>query len=226
MTAEIAKLVNQLIRKKKVRNPNQIAFLFPFLKYEGKMAIQVERMKNVLEEVGLKVYAPRAGRFLEVEEAVDFFGVCLHIFGRPENDGFRGHDYAAYHQWLAEAYDVAADLMQADGRLRAFVADRKEEVRRAVADFAALSAIVEWNRWDRKGAYDVTTMRRKLNDTHGLSDQGRRALTGKYLNQVIERRIRERNPITLDYVIKRVTAIDWSMLDLFYRSVLSKRRQV
>ena len=216
VAAEIASLIRQLIRKKKVENPNQIAFLFPSLKYEGKMAVQVERMKKALEDVGLKVYAPRAGRFLEVEEAVAFFGVCLHIFGKPENDGFKGHDYAAYHQWLAQAYDVAADLMKKDGRLRAFVVDRKEEIRRVVSDYASLSAVVERSRWDRKKAYDMT-MRRKLNDASGLSEAGRRALTSSYLNQMIERRIRERNPITLDHVIKRVTAIDWSMLDLFYR---------
>lgn len=34
---------------------------------------------------GLKVYAPRASRFLEVEEAVALFGLYIHIFGKPRS---------------------------------------------------------------------------------------------------------------------------------------------
>ena len=67
---EIAGLVRALIDTGKVENPNQVAFLFPSLK-----AVAVKHMKNALEAVGLQVYAPRAGRFLEVEESVEMFGL-------------------------------------------------------------------------------------------------------------------------------------------------------
>ena len=76
--AEIAQLVRKLIDEGKVDNPNQIAFLYPSLK-----SAYVSRMITALETVGLRVYAPRAGRFLEVAEAMDVFGVFLRILGRP-----------------------------------------------------------------------------------------------------------------------------------------------
>ncbi|MGV2438142.1 MAG UNVERIFIED_CONTAM: ATP-dependent helicase [Anaerolineae bacterium] len=80
---EIAQLARQLLDEKKVQDPNQIAFLFPSLKSE-----QVERATRALEKVGLKVYAPRAKRFLETEEAIDIFSIYLSIFGRPIKDNF------------------------------------------------------------------------------------------------------------------------------------------
>ena len=210
--AEVAGLVKRLMRSKKVDNPNQIAFLFPSLK-----SAQVPRMKAALEAVGLRVYAPRAGRFVEVEEAVAFFGICLLIFGKPENQGFRGHDYAEYHAWMDRAQAVAKDLTREDHRLKAFIDDRKAEIARAVADFEALSRVVERQHWDRKGPYDLQKMSRKLYDAPGLSETGRKALGSQGFERFIERRARERSPVTLDYVLKRATAIDWSILDLFYR---------
>ena len=72
---EIAGLVRKLIDDGKVQDPNQIAFLYPSLK-----SALVERMKAALENEGLLVYAPRASRFLEVEEAVDVFGLILDYF--------------------------------------------------------------------------------------------------------------------------------------------------
>ncbi len=50
--AEIAQFVRQLIDNKKVENANQIAFLFPSLKYRGVMNVQVRRMKEALEHEG------------------------------------------------------------------------------------------------------------------------------------------------------------------------------
>jgi len=53
-----------------VEDPNQIAFLYPSLKSNA-----VEDMRHALEAVNLQVYAPRAGRFLEVDESYDVFGL-------------------------------------------------------------------------------------------------------------------------------------------------------
>jgi len=210
--AEIAGLVKGLIRSKKVDNPNQIAFLFPSLK-----STQVPRMKAALEAIGLRVYAPRAGRFVEVEEGTAFFGICLLIFGKPENQGFRGHDYAEYHAWMDRAQALAKDLVRDDRRLKAFIEDRKAEIARATADFEALLGVVERQRWDRKGLYDLQKMGRKLYDAQELSEAGRKAIGSQGFERFIERREREGSPVALDYVLKRATAIDWSILDLFYR---------
>src|SRR5208283_1822565 len=58
--SEIATLVMRILKSGRVEDPNQIAFLFPSLK-----SAQVQRMKDALIASGLKVYAPRAGTFLE-----------------------------------------------------------------------------------------------------------------------------------------------------------------
>ena len=55
--------------------PNQIAFLYPSL---GSGAVAA--MREALEERGLKVYAPRAGSFMEQEESLLVFGIYLLIF--------------------------------------------------------------------------------------------------------------------------------------------------
>ena len=47
-------------------------------------------MKEALEARGLNVYAPRAGAFLDVEEALDMLGLFIHVFGRPERGEGRG----------------------------------------------------------------------------------------------------------------------------------------
>lgn len=86
--AEIAVFVKKLLESGKVENENQIAFLFPSLKTE-----QVKRMRLALEGQGLKVYAPRAKSFLDVDEAVDVFGVLIHIFGKIKRGNFPGADY-------------------------------------------------------------------------------------------------------------------------------------
>ena len=98
---QIASLVKKLIEAKKVDNPNQIAFLFPALKYNGKPNQQVQRCMAALAKEGLKVYAPRAGRFLEVIEAKEIIGIFLNIFGKSSNDRHFGGDYQEYQDYLS-----------------------------------------------------------------------------------------------------------------------------
>lgn len=67
---QVADFVKQLIVQKKVTDPNQIAFLFPSLQ-----SVQTRRMIRALEARNLRVYAPRAGRFLECEEPTALVGL-------------------------------------------------------------------------------------------------------------------------------------------------------
>ncbi|MFH0960902.1 MAG: ATP-dependent helicase [Pseudomonadota bacterium] len=92
---EIAGLVRKLLDAGTVTDPNQIAFLFPSLK-----SVTVQSMKQALEDQGIKVYAPRAGRFLEVPEAEAMFGIFVQILGRPSRGAFPGTDYNDFHDWL------------------------------------------------------------------------------------------------------------------------------
>jgi DNA helicase-2/ATP-dependent DNA helicase PcrA len=208
---EIAGLVRRLVDEGKVENANQVAFLFPSLK-----STQVPRMMEALKEQGLEVYAPRAGRFLEVDEAADMVGVLAAVFGTPRlHGGYRGQ-YGEFREWLGRAKERGEALVAADAQLARYAADRRAEIERAVADHQALLGVVERKGWDLKGPYVPGQMKRALCDAAGLSERARRSLSSTYFERIVERRAAE-NPFLLRYVVNRATSVDWNVLDVFYR---------
>jgi len=208
---EIAQFVRQLIDSGKVENPNQIAFLYPSLK-----SVHVGRMIAALEEVGLNVYAPRAGSFLEVAEARAVFGLFLRIFGRPSMRGM-GRELDSFRNWLTEIEGMAETLIRNDPRLAQFVQDRQAELARAARDYQIIQKTIKLNRWNPKAPYDLSSMKRPLVNATGLSDVGKRLISSAYLDRVVQKRVESRNPYSLEYIVRRVTSIDWNVLDLFYR---------
>lgn len=210
--AEIADLVRRLLDQGKVENANQIAFLYPSLK-----SPHVARMIAALEAVGLRAYAPRANRFLEGDEATEVLGLFALIVGRPERGDFPGVDYAGFHAWLDRAEAAADHLLRLDPPLARFVADRRRELATATADYAALLQVAERMGWELKSPYVVARMKRPLHDAPGLSERARRAIASRYVEALLLRREQEGRPAPLEYVVKRATSIDWSVLDLFYR---------
>ncbi len=214
---EIAVLVKRLLDEGKVENPNQIAFLFPSLKYEGEMTDQVRRMKTALETQGLRVYAPRAGRFLDTDEAIDVFGLLIKILGRPPAAEFHGRDYDKYQDWVKLVEDNAQALIDSDQSLKRYVNDRRAELEHASADYQALLNVVERNHWDTSAPFLPELMKRDLHSAAGLSELGKKLLVSKHLDDLIRSRAEQGQPLSLLYVIKRVTSIDWNVLDVFYR---------
>ncbi|MCS6992478.1 MAG: ATP-dependent helicase [Anaerolineales bacterium] len=208
---EIARFVRRLIDEGKVENPNQIAFLYPSLKSE-----QTRRMIAALEAEGLLVYAPRAGRFLEVDEARDVLGLFLAIFGRPRIEGM-GHDLEAYQIYLTRLNERARELQETDPLLKQFVDDRRAEIQRALDDYKALQNVLTHNRWRPEQPYDPAAMKRALAAAPGLSETGRRLVSSVYLDRLVPLRAREGRPLSLEYVIRRATSLDWNLLDLFYQ---------
>lgn len=209
---EIAQLVRRLIDEKKVENANQIAFLYPSLK-----SAHVRRMMEALEQVGLRPYAPRAGRFLEGPEATDVLGIFALVLGRPERGDFPGADYRDFHDWLDAAEGRGQQLVKADPRLARFVEDRRTDLASAKADYAALVRVAAERGWSPTAPYDISSMKRTLYDAPGLSDRARRAIASRYFEALLRRRGEEGRPAPLEYVLKRATSIDWSLLDLFWR---------
>jgi DNA helicase-2/ATP-dependent DNA helicase PcrA len=209
---EIAQLVRRLLDEGKVENANQVAFLYPSLK-----SPHVARMIAALEVVGLRAYAPRACRFLEGDESTQMLGLFALIFGRPERGDFPGLDYASFHAWLDRAEAAAADLLRADQSLARFVADRSRELVTAAADYATLLQAAERMGWNLKEPYVVGRMKRPLHDAPGLSERARRAIASRNVDALLLRREQEGRTALLEYVVKRATSIDWSVLDLFYR---------
>lgn len=209
--AEIARLVRRLINEGKVEDPNQIAFLYPSLK-----SVHVQRMITALESVGLRVYAPRAGRFLEVDEAMDVFGVFLLIFGRPSFRGM-GKDVEGFRDWMNDIESRAEWLSRNDPQLKRFIAAKQGELQRALKDYQVLMKVVQRKRWERTQPYDIARMKRPLVNASGLSETGQKLIASAYLDRIVQRRIREGCPLSLDYIIRRATSLDWNLLDLFYR---------
>ena len=60
-------------------------------------------------------------------------------------------------------------------------------------------------------------MKRALYDAPRLSETARRKLGSPYFEKVIERRIAGGRPFTVSYILSSMTALDWGVLDLFYR---------
>jgi DNA helicase-2/ATP-dependent DNA helicase PcrA len=214
---EIAHFVRRLIDEGKVENPNQVAFLFPSLKYQGEVVASVGKMKSALEAVGLRVYAPRAGRFLEVDESYDVFGLLFQVLGRPPAGEFRSRDYDKFMDWVAIAEDGARVLLEKDKLLKSFVNDKKAELDHARDDYQALLEVVTKNHRNLVQPYKPELMKRPLHDAHGLSEQGKKQVASAYLDRLTRERAEQGNPLSLLYILKRVTSIDWNFLDFFYR---------
>ena len=209
---EAADLVKELLDQGKVEDPSEVAFLFPSLK-----STQVPRMRRALEQNGLEVYAPRAGRFLEVEEATDMMGVLLHLFGKLKRGDFPGADYNDYHDWLSDAHEQARAIIRADDALAQYVQDRQEEIKGVTQDYNCLQTVVESEGWDLSAPYDVDTMKRSLLEAPGLSDRAQKGIGGYQFDKIVQKRIQEGNPFSLRYILRRATSLDWNVLDAFYQ---------
>lgn len=212
LSKEIAQFVRKLIDEKKVEDPNQIAFLFPALKNN----LHVKRMKKALEMEGINVYAPRAGRFLEVEEAKAMFGIFTKIIGRPARQNFSGA-YKDYHDWLDIVEGTAEELMQKDDRLERFVNTKKEELKRCKEDYIRLLKTANDYGWTLKELYVPHLHKRILSKTPLISEQTIKGLGSNRLDRIIEQRNKAGKPLSLQYIFNRATSVDWNVLDLFYR---------
>ncbi|UYP07265.1 ATP-dependent helicase [Priestia megaterium] len=212
VSKEVSLFVRKLIDEKKVEDPNQIAFLFPALKNNK----HVQRMKRALEKEGIKVYAPRAGRFLEVEEAKALFGLLIKIIGKPKRQDFSG-SYKDYHNWLDNTEDFATSLVQQDERLGRYVESKVQELSSCKEDYIRLLKTLNDNNWSLHDVYIPKIHKRSLVNTSLLSTEAIRGLGTDRLDRIIEQRNLQGKPFTLQYILNRATSVDWNILDLFYR---------
>lgn len=214
---EIAALVRELLNTGKVQDPNQIAFLFPSMQFQGKMNSGVERMKAALESAGFRVYAPRAGRFLDGEEAVAVFGIFLHVFGKPDRGDFSGRNFDQFHDWIDTCYRRGTELLRHDKDLKRFVESLKQEIGKLTDDYRNLLTTAESRGWPVDAPYRPDAMRRSLLETPKLSSGAKQTIQSQYFDRIIKERMEQGDPFTLGYIINTATSLDWNVLDLFYR---------
>lgn len=211
VAAEIAGIVKQLLDSKKVEDANQIAFLFPSLKYRGQMAPQVQKMKQALEHVGLEVYAPRASQFLNVPESQAVFGLLFQALGAFT------HVHREFQNWLTASENAGTSLTSDDPFLSNFIRQKQAEAQRVRVDYELLAEILNRRGWSPSDAFDPDSMPKALAPAPGVSERAKRALTSQLFAHFARERIRVGKPFNVGYAITRATSLDWNVLDFFYQ---------
>lgn len=215
---EIAQWVKTLKDQKIVNDYNEVAFLFPAMKGWGGMNTRVKGFIDALDEEGIPYYAPRAGRFLEVEEAKIIFGLFQIVFGSPKHrdreDASQG--YRQFQDWLAASLARAREACAADSKLDAYLNDRKAELELMQVDFEKLLAHAAELNIDLASPANPH-LPQQLAKAPGLSLKTQKALQSHAINQSVKQRFDDKKPFNVRYLINRLTALDWTILDLFYQ---------
>jgi DNA helicase II / ATP-dependent DNA helicase PcrA len=211
---ETAEFIKKLVTSGKIQDYSQAAFLFPSLKNNARVA----GFKQALESLGIPVYAPRAGRFLEVPEVADIFGLMFLLFGHPDHRGKVSGGLHDFREWTNACMMRAEHLLKDDDALAEYVQERGKELEQIGNDFDLLISFIEKKKWDLKQPFSPT-MSRQLGDVVGLSHAAKNHLQSTLFARAVKTRHDSRHPFQLRYVVNRVTSVDWSVLDLFYQLV-------
>ncbi len=214
--AEIAQFVYDLKRSNKIEDYNQVAFLFPSLKSDGKKTTKVQEFETALNNLGIPIFAPRAGRFLEVPEAIQIFGLMMSILGRPSHAGNASQGLRDFRAWQIECLSEAQSIIAADELLKEYVKDRVQELELIKGDYEALMKVVNKNKWSIKNKLKLD-MIQSLHGAPGLSLKCKSTLQKQSFISILRKRELAGESVTLAYVLNRVTSLDWSVLDLFYQ---------
>ncbi|MBE0662571.1 MAG: ATP-dependent helicase [Bacteroidales bacterium] len=213
---EVAEFVFNLKQQGKIEDYSQVAFLFPSLAFNGVKNTTVEEFENALNRREIQVYAPRAGRFLDVPEALDVFGLIFHILGRSSHQGYGSKGLNEFRNWQIRAMDAAEEIILEDSLLGAYIIDRRTEVETIQSDYRALMRVVERKKWKLDNAFQLEMLRDLLSAT-SLSSKAKQVLQKRAFTEIIKKRLQAKESFSLKYVINRVTSVDWSVLDLFYQ---------
>lgn len=204
----------KLIESKIVSDPNQIAFLFPSLSNSD-----AQNTIDALRASDLNVYAPRAGRFLEGDEATELFGVFANIFGVADLSEFSGYEFNQYKGWLNFAIETGKEIIDSDSDLKRFSENKQFELNTIIKDYESLLRVIDKNNWDLDDEFDLDLMRRKLSEANNLSNDAKNAIVSPYLARIVNQRKKDNNQenFKLSQIVNRATSLDWSVLDLFYQ---------
>jgi DNA helicase-2/ATP-dependent DNA helicase PcrA len=219
---EVARFAYSLKASKNIEDYSQIAFFFFFLKsthlkgYQAAFANvnSARHLYGTPDE--LKIYAPRAGSFLEVEEATALWGLMILLFSTPENEEHPEFLSAKYTEWMDTCKDTAKQLCKDDNQLDQYIQDRRAEIALIMKDHAILTKIAEKQKLKPDDPFKQA-MIRVFSDAPGLSAKGKKNLSNTYFIETIKQKEKAGTPFTTGYIISRCTSLDWSLLDFFYQ---------
>jgi DNA helicase-2/ATP-dependent DNA helicase PcrA len=213
---KVAQFIFDLKEKGKIEDYNQVAFLFPSLSFRGEKNPAVADFERALNDKGIEIFAPRAGRFLNMPEAIAVFGLLFHILERPSHQGTASGGLKDYRQWQIGAMYQAEQLMAYDSLLKEYVTDKQEEIKKIKADYEALMKVITRKKWKLDNALQLD-MIRDLAGATGLSQTAKSTLQKRAFLELLKKKQQAKQPVSLKYVVNRVTSVDWSVLDLFYQ---------
>lgn len=213
---QVAQTIIKLKESGKIQDYNQVAFLFPSLKNQGEPNAGVTMYKEALERNGLQVYAPRAGRFIEVEEAKAIFGLFIKIFNQPEQLEIQSRNYLNFFTWIRSSRQLAEELIEEDSMLKEFVSDSRNEWKEKVSDFHILFKYFSRKGLSLEDEYDPL-FAREIQGLSQLSEDAKRIFSRKSLQDLIRSKYLNKDPFSVRYIINRLTSLDWSLMDLFYQ---------
>ncbi len=212
VTKDIVELIKKLKESGKISDYNQCALLFPSL-----TAAAEKEFEQAFKEAEIPFYAPRANNILNTEEFLVVFGLFAKIFKVEANpDNARGEGMKNFQLWLQAAITKADEIIDEDKNLEEFIIEKWTEIEFSKHNYRLMA-----NYCDEKGipftnkAYSQTT--RVLASVPKLDEAVKRTLLGKNLNEFLTKKNNEGKPLTVGYVLSRVTALDWTLLDLFYQ---------
>lgn len=208
---KIAELVIELKDKGKITDYNQCAILFPSLRYNNQMNPSVEAYVKVFSDMGIPYYAPRAKNFLNTKECLVTFGLFAKIFNyrtKPKEP--------KYARWLADAIAEADDLIEKDTLLARFIVTRQKQIALAKKNYAVLIEYCKKENINVNSSANLVLIE-KLSSISKLDEEVQKALKRGQLKQFVVNRNKINNPVSINYILARVTALDWTVLDLFYQ---------
>ena len=212
VTKNIVELIRKIKEKGKISDYNQCALLFPSLSASAEKEFEI-----AFEDAGIPYYAPRANNILNTEEFLVVFGILAKIFKVEANpDGARGEGMKNFQKWLQAALVRADEVVNEDKNLEEFIVEKWTEIEFAKRNYRAMSNYCEEKKIPfTNKAYAQTT--RVLAAVPKLDDNVKRVLLSKNLNDFLTKKNNEGKPMSVGYVLSRVTALDWTLLDLFYQ---------
>lgn len=213
ITQNIVDMVKRLKETGKITDYNQCAFLFPTLKgnYDG-MSAGVKAFADAFEKAGIPYYAPRAKNILYTEEFLVTFGLfakILKVSGSSSNS-------EEFNEWIEKSIAKAEDIISDDSLLDEFIIEKWTDVEFVKRNYKTLADYCAEKNWDLKSnAFEQTT--KVLAGIPKLDNEIKKALLGSSLNNYIRNKNDHGESVSLQYVLNRVTALDWTLLDLFYQ---------
>lgn len=215
---EIARFIRKLKETKKISDYNQVAMIFPAMRSafaQSGINTRVKGFMNAFDQTCIPYYAPRAGRFLDTEEAVAIFGLFLKIFGRPHYDSPSG-GLRNFMFWMFRCESEAAKIIRTDSQLNDYINDRSNELETIKNDYNSFTNYCDRKRINLSSGCDAK-LSQELSKVTGISQKAVKALSGYFFLNILDQRQKSGNPFTVEYVINRATSVDWSVLDLFYQ---------